>query len=126
MRTAIRLRNSLLKLSILCLIFASTSVHAGFMSTSDALALEQAAPLLSDIRVKLADEQIRTHLAQYGVSMADVEARLATMSPAELVRFSEQLDQAPAGAGVVEVVGVVFIVLLILELVGVTDIFNAF
>ena len=48
----------------------------------------------------------------------------AALSDSELVQLSENIDQAPAGAGVVEVVGIVFIVLIILELVGVTDIFK--
>lgn len=126
MRKTSILRNTLLKTFVVCLVFANAGAHADFMSTSDALALETAAPVLSDIRVKLADERVRAHLNRYGVSMQDVEVRLASMSAAELIEFSEQLDQAPAGAGVVGVVGVVFIVLMVLELVGVTDIFNAF
>ena len=47
------------------------------------------------------------------------------LSAAELAQLDGRLDQLPAGAGIVEVVGVVFVVLLILELVGVTDIFTA-
>ena len=38
--------------------------------------------------------------------------------------FADRLDRAPAGGDALEVVGLVFLVLLILELVGVIDIFK--
>ena len=38
--------------------------------------------------------------------------------------LAEDLENLPAGGSVLAVVGIVFIVLLILELVGVIDIFN--
>ena len=46
------------------------------------------------------------------------------MTPDELARLSRGLDELPAGAGALEVIGVVFLVLLLLELVGVIDIFK--
>ena len=48
------------------------------------------------------------------------------LSSAELLELEGQLDSQVAGGDVVAIVGVVFIVLLILELVGVTDIFKSF
>jgi hypothetical protein len=43
---------------------------------------------------------------------------------AELNALANRIDSMPAGAGVLEMVGIVFIVLLILEAVGVLDIFQ--
>jgi hypothetical protein len=35
-----------------------------------------------------------------------------------------RIADLPAGAGVIEVIGIVFVILLILELIGVTNIFT--
>ena len=47
------------------------------------------------------------------------------MTDSELQRLAGRIDQLPAGGtGVIEVVGIVAVVLLILELLGVTDVFT--
>ena len=38
--------------------------------------------------------------------------------------MDREIEQMPAGAGVIEIFGIVFIVLLILELTGTIDIFK--
>ena len=53
-----------------------------------------------------------------------VERRVQAMTDAELQAFVERIDQAPAGGDGFALVGVVFIVLIILEVVGVIDIFK--
>ncbi len=62
-----------------------------------------------------------------GVEPSEVQARLAALSPAELAPLSERIDQMPAGQGAVgAVVGVIlilFLVLLLTDLLGLTDVF---
>lgn len=74
----------------------------------------------------LARMQVRDQMRALGVDQAQVEARLARLTDAELSRLADRLDTMPAGAGVLEVVGIVFVVLLILEAVGVIDVFKKF
>lgn len=74
----------------------------------------------------MARDQVREKLLAYGVSEDQVQARLAGLTEAEVRELAEQIEQLPAGAGLIEVVGIVFVVLIVLELVGVTDIFKAF
>jgi hypothetical protein len=50
---------------------------------------------------------------------------VAQLSDAELAYLNGEIDQLPAGGNVVAVIGVVFIVLLILDLVGVTNVFTS-
>ena len=42
----------------------------------------------------------------------------------EISQLQNHLNDLPAGGGAIEVIGIVFIVILILELVGVIDIFK--
>jgi len=70
---------------------------------------------------------VREQLVAMGVDPYDVEARLAALSPAELAQLSARIDQMPAGEGAIEAVVValliVFLVLLITDLAGLTDVF---
>ncbi len=81
---------------------------------------------LARVSRTLATAEAREQLQALGVDQAQVEARLARLTDSELSTLANRLDQAPAGAGILEVVGVVFVVLLILEAVGVIDVFKKF
>jgi hypothetical protein len=74
----------------------------------------------------LAREQVRAQLAAMGVDAARVDARIAAMTDAELASLAGEVEQLPAGGDALAVIGIVFLVLLILEAVGVTDIFKKF
>ncbi len=73
-------------------------------------------------------EDIQRQLRLQGVDPEEAAARIATLSDAEVSRIAARIDSMPAGQGVVEsAVGallVVFIILLILDLAGVTDVFS--
>lgn len=80
---------------------------------------------LASIQAQLARAEVRAQLDHYGVAPEAIEARLGTMTDAELAKLAKRMDEAPAGGdGIIALAGVVFIVLLILELVGVIDIFK--
>lgn len=72
----------------------------------------------------LAQQQVREVLEARGVNPEDARARVAALSDAELAMVSKQIDELPAGAGALAVIGVVFLVLVILEIVGVINVFK--
>lgn len=108
-------------LSLLGLPAVGLAVPIG---TDTLVQLDQRGELLSNIRTKLARDDVRAQFLARGVSPLEVEARIAALTTEELQLVSTQLDQLPAGGSVLAVVGVVFVVLLILEMVGVTNIFT--
>ena len=121
-------RGALLRLvsvSIICMGFAQVA-PAGMIGTARLVDQESRAASLSRIEVLLAREDVGRQLEAFGVDRALVTERLNGLSQAELLQLEGQLDSHVAGGDVIAVVGVVFIVLLILELVGVTDIFKSF
>jgi hypothetical protein len=81
---------------------------------------------LAKIGDLLARDEARARMRALGVDEDQVEMRLARLTDAELNALAKRVDEMPAGAGVLEVVGIVFVVLLILEAVGVIDIFKKF
>lgn len=99
-------------------------VQASMVGTMDALALEQRGDSLASARAALARDDVRARLLVLGVNPADVDARLAALTADELTLLSGKLEELPAGAGVLEVLGIVLLVLLVLEFTGAIDIFK--
>jgi hypothetical protein len=119
--------------SIVCLfalpLLALGSVNpanAEIIGTLSALQATQRERDLETVNTALARDEVRRQLAKWGVEPAQVDARVAALTDEELRTVAARVDSMPAGAGVVEVIGIVFIVLLILELVGAIDIFKRF
>lgn len=100
------------------------NAYAGVITTQQALSAETRASTEQQVRTALARDDVRQAMQRYGVNPADADARIASLSDAELLQLQGQVDRMPAGGGVLAVIGIVFVVLLILELVGVTNIFN--
>lgn len=100
-------------------------VQAEIIGTLAGIESAQREANLAKINGVLAREQVRDQMKALGVEAAQIDARLAALTDSELNRLAEDIDSAPAG-GVLEIIGVVFVVLLILEAVGVIDIFKKF
>ena len=66
----------------------------------------------------------RARLVSLGVDPDQARARVAALTPAEALQLQNRIDALPAGAGALEVIGIVFLILLILELTGITNIFH--
>ena len=115
----------LISISIVCMGFAQAA-PAGMIGTAHMLEDETRAASLSRVEVLLARADVGRQLEAFGVDQAMVVERLNGLSSAELLELEGQLDSQVAGGDAIAVIGVVFLVLLILELVGVTDIFKSF
>ena len=76
----------------------------------------------------LAREDVRAALIAHGIDPMEAKKRIDTLSDDEVIRISDQINQLPAGGGAVEFLLVVilalFLVLVILDLTGVTDVFT--
>jgi len=97
---------------------------AGVISTQQYLTTLDRDAALARIDAVLAREEVRSRLEQYGVDPVAANERIAALTDQELALLATELENQPAGGSLLGVAGVVFIVLLILELVGVIDIFK--
>jgi hypothetical protein len=79
---------------------------------------------LARVHATLAREDVRAALVARGVDPDAAAARVAALSDRQLADLATQLDELPAGGSALAVVGIVFLVLLILEVTGVIDIFK--
>jgi len=108
----------------LSLSLVANPATAAVISTQQALSADMRAATEGDVRASLARDDVRLAMERLGVDPLDADARIASLSDAELLRMQGELDRLPAGGDAIAVIGVVFLVLLILELVGVTNVFN--
>jgi hypothetical protein len=124
MRT--RHRTTLVSLLAASLLAASLppGANAGVISTQQYLTAIDREAALARIDAVLAREEVRSRLEHYGVDPVAADERIAALTDQELSLLATELENLPAGGDLLGVVGIVFIVLLILELVGVIDIFS--
>jgi RecB family exonuclease len=123
------LKKLLVQVLVVSLLSAGSPmmVQAEIIGTLAGLESAQRDADLARVSRALATAEAREQLQALGVDQAQVEARLARLTDSELSTLADRLDQAPAGGvDILAVIGVVFVVLLILEAVGVIDVFKKF
>jgi hypothetical protein len=106
-----------------------SGAHAGMISTSGALAAEgppERVANLGKVQTMLARADVRDRLQALGVDPADAAARAAALPDADLARLAKGADTLPAGGdeGLLALIGVVFLVLLLLDYLGVIHVFT--
>lgn len=99
------------------------AAQAKIISTDSYLAGQSYSAEREQVQAFVTQESVRAQFIELGVDPADVEARIAHLTPEELLQVQQHIADLPAG-GMLAIIGAVFLVLLILELVGVTNIFN--
>lgn len=122
-----RLRQFTAALTVICFLGLGlpSPASAGVIGTADYLAAEARAGHLADVNAALNRDDVRAQLVAMGVDPAAAVDRVAALSDSELAEVARQIDTLPAGGdGLLAVIGVVFVVLLILEIIGVTDVFK--
>lgn len=114
----------LVSLSLLSIGFAQTS-GAAMIGTSQVIGDSARATAITRVEALLARQEVAKQLQAFGVDQELIGLRVANMTQAELAALEGRLDQAVAGGDAIAIIGVVFLVLIILEFVGITDIFKS-
>ena len=115
-------------LVVLCLLGLGLSTylpvgHAVIISTEAVVNAEQAQQQRDHVRDLLKRNDVKAYLSARGVDPANVQARVDSLTDAEVDTLASRLDQHPAGGGFLGVALIVFIVLLLTDILGYTDIF---
>jgi hypothetical protein len=110
------------------LLAAASPAFCEVISTSEALALERssdgAAAAHEIVDTFFAREDVARQLSTLGVDPEMARIRADALSDTELLELAGRIEEMPAGGDAIAVLGVTFLVLLVLELVGVIDIFK--
>lgn len=104
-------------------VAAAPAPASSLVSTQDALQADQVRSDRERINEILARQDVQEQLMAQGVDPADVEARVAALSDEEVSQMAEQLEELPAGASVVGALVFIFVVLLVTDILGLTNVF---
>ena len=121
MKTAKRTLATILAIAILSLSY--NSVHAARVSNEQVISQTQqldAQKQLVDI-INRAD--VKQQLLALGVGPEHVTSRINQMTADEIAQLNRQIEALPAGGDLLGVLLVVFIVFVITNVIGATDIF---
>lgn len=98
-------------------------VQAGMVGTAQVLAAEQGRLDRHRLASLLEREDLQRRLSALGVDVQDARNRVANLTDAEVARINQHITELPAGGDVLGVVVLIFIVFIITDAIGVTDIF---
>lgn len=117
-------RNTAMLLIILMGLFQIQVTHAAMVTTNSAIQAQQVQMDRAEILDLFAQDNLRNQLTQMGIDTDLASDRIASMTDAEIMQLNERLKDMPAGEGVGSVLLIVFIVFVITDMLGATDIFT--
>ena len=97
----------------LLIVSLALPAHAGMIATDQGRMVEF-----------LDRAEVQAQLQAYGVSAAEVKARVAALTDDEAAQLAAQIDALPAGGvNIISALLIVFLVLLLTDILGFTKIF---
>ncbi|UJJ33282.1 PA2779 family protein [Halopseudomonas maritima] len=124
MRSTRRYLSILLTALFMLTSMASLQAQAAMVGTSEAVAQQQLSVDRAELKAMLDDQAVQDKLASLGVSQDQVEKRIDSLTANELAEFNSQLDDAPAGAGVVGIIVLFLVIFIITDMLCATDIYS--
>lgn len=113
--------------SFLLLDLSVQTANAKMVDTNAVIAVQQETVNRERVAAFLGREDVQKVMIQQGVDPAEAQQRVASLSPSELTKMANSMDQLPAGSGgagaIVGAVVFVFVVLLVTDLLGLTHVF---
>jgi hypothetical protein len=101
--------------------------QAALVSTEEVLAAGSGTSDRARVLAFLDRAEVREQIAALGVDPNEAAARVAALSDAQVREIAGQLDQLPAGqsavGAVVGAIVIIFLVLLVTDLLGLTNVF---
>jgi hypothetical protein len=121
-----RLSKSLIYLLILSFIFVQISpAFAGIVGTDSFLSEQSIQQDRENLRALMSRNEVRSLLAHNGLTVAQAQERVDSLTDKEVSQMAKHFDELPAAGDAWVVVLVIGLVVVILELAGITDIFTA-
>jgi len=110
--------NCMLSAAIVC---APLTLRAEMVTTPEILNQVERSAQVEMVETYLAREEVRLQMEGMGVDPVLASERLASLTDAQLQQLSLNIQEAPAG-GALGVVIAVLVIILLLEILGITNI----
>ncbi len=119
---------TIVAITFCCLSVMVAPAQATMVSTGDILQLQENQLAREKVKVFLERRDVGHYLMSMGVDAQEAQDRVDTMTDEEVRLLVNKIDQMPAGGDalgfIVAVSIVVFVVLIITDIAGVTDVFT--
>jgi len=114
----------LVVLSLLALNLYLPAAHAGMIGTEAVVNAVQVQQNRERLHTALNRDDVQAQLLARGVDPTQVQARVDSLTDEEMQTLATNMDQLPAGGdGLVGALVFIFIVLLVTDLLGLTNVF---
>lgn len=104
------------------IIAAPMTLHADMVGTSQLLAQEERSARIDLVETYMAREEVRSQMESMGVDPMLAAERVAALTDSQLQQLALNIERAPAGSGALGIVVTVLVIVLLLEILGITDI----
>ena len=101
----------------------SSPAQAALIGTDAVIAAQDRQASEAKVRAALARDDVSRQLKKMGVNPDEARQRVAALSDQELASLSDRVDRLPAGGDFFGTIGLIFIILLITDLLGLTKVF---
>jgi hypothetical protein len=100
---------------------AIPAAHASAFTTSEYVTWQVYEQRVDRVAAWLGEERVQAQLVRLGVDPEEAQARVAALTADELAALEARIDEMPAGGDTLAILGIVFLVLIVLELLNVTN-----
>lgn len=97
--------------------------QAAMVGTAQVLAAEQGRQDRARLASLLERQDLQRQLSALGVDVQHARDRVASLTDAEVARINQRIAELPAGGDVLGVILLIFIIFVITDAIGATDIF---
>jgi len=110
-------------LSILLTLMPLLPAQAAMIGNQQIINQNQSQQTRDSLQQLLDQDTARQQLQAWGVSPEQINSRIDSLTDAELARINQQVNDLNAGGSVLGILLVIFIVFVITDVIGATDIF---
>jgi hypothetical protein len=116
----------MVQLMALCLLVVAplAPTQAAIIGTGAAIAMSERAEIEARVGARLMQANVADQLEALGVDRDQAMERVASLTDAELAQLEGRLELLPAGGNTLAVLGTILLVLIVLDIAGVTNIFT--
>jgi len=115
--------SQLVAFGLLALSLPLPAAHTGMIGTEAVVNAAQVQQDRERLRSTLNRDDVKAQLLARGVDPSQVQARVDSLTDQEVLALNGKIDQLPAGGDGLELLVFIFIVLLITDILGFTNIF---
>ena len=116
-------RTLALLLSISLFSLTISQSHAAVVANNQLIHPTQFAMDKDSLLQSINKNNVQEQLKNMGVASADIKNRIEQMTHEEIAQLNEQINELPAGSGALGAILLVFVIFVITDVIGATDIF---